>query len=450
MVYKKYIKKDGKLYGPYNYQSHRINGKIISEYCGTAKPNYRKFAFLIIGIFLLVLLASSFLIFNGKVTGNAVADNQLSSQTENALINESGITIYPKVYFTLVFTQEETASPSNETSSEIKETNNEPNPSAENTTEIPASEENNTLEDSENENTTAEQTPVETQNSETETTDSSKEQTQTSETDTSSEQTQETNGASQEQPASETETTSPEQTSDTTDALTEQIPETTSTSTESDSSSEQSSAPETSAPITGGVISRILKTVSNFFLSLGLTGNAVSEQSVKKISGQASFNESFTYNLKEGESLKLLSGSVKTDSKSLPDNAVKITYQDNSVLVSTDYSEFIKSNASEEKIKVNINVNPLSDEERKILLAEFGNASIETIKSELFNNRYVVGYKLGDYTIEYSYDSELSNETLNSQMEIDRTKWLRDIINKISAKENTPQQSNFASSNISL
>ena len=38
MVYKKYIKRNGKLYGPYIYESKRVNGKVISEYHGSEEP----------------------------------------------------------------------------------------------------------------------------------------------------------------------------------------------------------------------------------------------------------------------------------------------------------------------------------------------------------------------------------------------------------------------------
>ena len=37
MAYKKYIKRNGKLYGPYLYHSRRVNGKVISEYQGTGR-----------------------------------------------------------------------------------------------------------------------------------------------------------------------------------------------------------------------------------------------------------------------------------------------------------------------------------------------------------------------------------------------------------------------------
>ena len=43
MVYKKYIKKGGKIYGPYIYHSHRVNGKVVSDYRGVKKTNYKIF-----------------------------------------------------------------------------------------------------------------------------------------------------------------------------------------------------------------------------------------------------------------------------------------------------------------------------------------------------------------------------------------------------------------------
>ncbi|MFH1918001.1 MAG: hypothetical protein ABIJ14_02780 [Nanoarchaeota archaeon] len=34
MAYKRYIKKGGKVYGPYIYHSHKKDGKVISRYLG--------------------------------------------------------------------------------------------------------------------------------------------------------------------------------------------------------------------------------------------------------------------------------------------------------------------------------------------------------------------------------------------------------------------------------
>ena len=39
MAYKRYIKRGGKVYGPYIYKSRKENGKVISEYVGRGKLN---------------------------------------------------------------------------------------------------------------------------------------------------------------------------------------------------------------------------------------------------------------------------------------------------------------------------------------------------------------------------------------------------------------------------
>ena len=74
MVYKKYIKRRGKIYGPYFYKSIKKDGKVITEYMG--KTSEKKFPkkFLLLGslglvLFLsLVIMMTSDLTFVGKVT----------------------------------------------------------------------------------------------------------------------------------------------------------------------------------------------------------------------------------------------------------------------------------------------------------------------------------------------------------------------------------------------
>ncbi len=55
MAYEKYIKKDGKLYGPYIYHSKRVDGKVVSEYHGPKKIEYGKFLWIIPLIALIIL-----------------------------------------------------------------------------------------------------------------------------------------------------------------------------------------------------------------------------------------------------------------------------------------------------------------------------------------------------------------------------------------------------------
>jgi len=42
MVYKRYIKRGGKTYGPYWYESHRVNGKVVAKYVGEAKNTKKR------------------------------------------------------------------------------------------------------------------------------------------------------------------------------------------------------------------------------------------------------------------------------------------------------------------------------------------------------------------------------------------------------------------------
>jgi hypothetical protein len=194
--------------------------------------------------------------------------------------------------------------------------------------------------------------------------------------------------------------------------------------------------------------SGVLNTVAAFFLGiLRPTGMAISEKTIEtKIDGQASANEPFVYHLKDRENVQLLSGSVKTDSGSLPDSVIKMVYQDNLLLVSTNYSEIAKAkNENSTSISIEkISAPVLTDKEKDILSEKFGNFSIETVKSELFNGRYIIGYQLGEFSIEYSYDSNLSNETLNSQIESDKIKWLKDVSYKLNEKEPVHSSANFS------
>lgn len=85
MAYKKYIKRDGKIYGPYIYHSKRVDGKVVSEYHGQGKKEYTKFIFVTIGILFLVSIVY-FLGFSQRgITGHAVFDINADYQEGEAL-----------------------------------------------------------------------------------------------------------------------------------------------------------------------------------------------------------------------------------------------------------------------------------------------------------------------------------------------------------------------------
>ncbi len=537
MVYKKYIKRNGKTYGPYIYQSRRVNGKVISEYHGTGKHDYKQFifpAFVFLFIIMLLFISSNFFNLNGKITGEAISEQNLDIPKENTgerlslslkegelipasskvvfetanetieyslkdLISEEPAsgnyyiagkslsgegegygmkgtkTIFPKIYFTLISSQIQAEEPE-----ESAETHPESGETTENKTE---EEEGNASEmqnqSSQNQTETGGISET-TANNETETEENS---TQTSETP--------------EQPAEsdnpETTSETPEQLAETTESEgTEEPAGSSEQNTLPESPSETGNSEETSAPITGGVITGIFNKIFNFFLGMGFTGKTISEPITAEISGEVSADAPFVYDIKKGESVELLSGSVKTDSENMSDNLLKISSQEDNVLVETEYSESEEgfgenySGIKEKILYLNLsgfnlssdilgakifyndaeifdlmanrtgqsnmtdnesekhlfNAENLTAEEKEFLAETFGNSSVQTIKSELFNGRYIIGYQLGDYGIEYSYDSNLDNETLILNMESDRIKWIRNIINELSREKSIPQEVN--------
>ena len=457
MVYKKYIKKNGKFYGPYIYNSRRVNGKVISEYQGTGKKDYRKFVFFIFGILLLAISIFVIIDSRGKISGNVVANNQISFTPENVISNDT--IIYPIIYFTLVSSKSNQKEIPNQTANEIisnsektiiNSTNVNPNV---NVTETNSSISNKTqminqtnpssTQTSTNENQTlASPNIIASSNNSNSQQPSNNTTSKTNSQSNPPDQSSITTSATSSEPTSSGTAANPSS-SQTTSSRTANTATTSEITTTSPSSTTASSSEGTSTPITGNIISGILRTVSNFFLGfLKPTGMAVSEQNTnQEINGQVSADKPFTYSLNNGETIQLLSGSVKTDSVTLPDDTIKIVYQGNNIIISTNYSE-VKSNTSELNVTsepVNFNVEPLSNNEKEILNKEFGNVSIQTTKSELFNGRYILGYQLGDYNIEYSYDPSLNNETLMLQIENDKTKWLRDIADKLSNTVNAAQ-----------
>jgi len=74
MAYKKYIKKGGKIYGPYIYHSRRIDGKVISEYRGPEKLSYKKIFLAIFGVIFLVALIFILIFSEREMTGKAIIE----------------------------------------------------------------------------------------------------------------------------------------------------------------------------------------------------------------------------------------------------------------------------------------------------------------------------------------------------------------------------------------
>jgi hypothetical protein len=269
--------------------------------------------------------------------------------------------------------------------------------------------------------------------------------------------------------------------------------------------------------------------VYNFFIGITPTGQAVSETGVIEINGQTFFNNSFIYALSGGEGVQLKSGSVSASGSSISDDNVQVKIDGNKVTVETSYSEIqagfgneflgnetkkininlsdlglvlndgdlsiklvhgnneilstslvLKSgettsiienvlnstnlnvtieqpinstlNVTNETIEVNIgedalqiiNVNTaqfvLTEEEKSLLSDKYGDIVIQTSKSEVINGRLVKRFEIGKDWIEYSYDANLSEKEINIQSSIDRMKWLKDLAQRIKIKKDADEQ----------
>ncbi len=94
MVYKKYIKKDGKLFGPYYYESYRASdGRVKTRYVSEEPAASRRVTlFLVFGALVLLLFASYFLI-------NSPSPKQFSSETSKT---SAGITGFAAKFYSFI------------------------------------------------------------------------------------------------------------------------------------------------------------------------------------------------------------------------------------------------------------------------------------------------------------------------------------------------------------
>lgn len=329
MVYKKWIKKDGKLYGPYIYESKRIDGKVVSEYHGPKKTfNLKKYSWIFISAAVFIILIYFFSTFDfGSMTGKAVLNTkidyvqnepvrgnllislnqgELLPTNSKIILENSGQTyeydlnkfvsekssegnfyingvplsgsgegygiegekiVYPEVSFILNIYPAENEVPVPVVESPVNETTEIPvvESPVNETTEIPVVE-----------------NPVEV----------------------------------------ETETTPVENPAE--NEVISEIAET---------SSETSISEETS-PITGFFVR-----IYNFFLGLTLTGKAISEAEIIEVSGKTSLNNPFVYDIPEGAGVQLKPGSISVPSGVISEDNVNLKVEGNLAIVETSYSE---------------------------------------------------------------------------------------------------------------
>ena len=558
MAYKKYIKKNGRIYGPYLYHSKRVDDKVISEYYGHEKKRNYKKIIISVSFVLLIFLAIYGVVylqpyFSGRAIFNldttyqegkpldgvlkfSLKQGEMIPSSANVIFNNNGNiveyplselvleeetsegdfyaqgknisgkgkgyglvgekTIHPVVYFSFNI-YSTNSSETNTVTDDLEE-------------EVPIETPiENTTSTSETSTETPVENPIETipeipseSISETPTEVSSEISTSTSETSTS----EDSVSADEVKNKKDNKKSSENNPSETTSASTE----------------------ESSSSITGGIISTLFRGVSNFFLGLTGTGK-VSLDIEKTIEANVSSGNSFVYVLQEGETAELKKGSVylidsNGKERKIDDSSLSFDVLSERIIVDTDYSEsesgfgeeylgneekiiylnlsslnlifekgslsidlvyenqeivslvtsleqgeiitnetlvevpilnetiFLnQTNQTLEEVMEFVSSDELSEGEKAELSIYFGNFSIATTKSEIFNGRLVRNYNLGDYNIEYSYEynGEITSQ-LEEQMQKDLMKWLRDILTEVSKKKTSSESVESLLGNFSL
>lgn len=475
MVYKKYIQRNGKLYGPYIYQSKRVDGKVVSEYYGSKgskqinefKPfNYKKIFLLLAGVLLIGIMIYFFAFYNqNRITGKTVFGADISykqgeplegilkfSLKEGELIPESSKLVFENLDKTYDF-------------------------DLVNILDKSSLEGDYYLEE------------------------------------------QELSGRGAGYGIEGDKIVYPEI------KFVLQIYKEENEELNSTNVSEHISD-ETNAPITGNSV----KSSGRFFTSLfGLTG-MVSMNLEKEVEGVVSKDKPFTYELAEGESAELKPKSVLISGEELDDKILSLNIEENIVKITTEYfitekgygkeyigdkekyfsidlsdlnlslqqgnlsiklvyedkdilslntlleegdeiseeildsyendsdkeEEFVeetneledeKEEIKEENKTVEEIISSslwdmgdfLTEEEKEVLIKNFNNIELKGVKSEIFNGRIIKVYEFGEYSIEYSYDASLNEDILDVQMERDRIKFLKDIANSFLKEDSSSE-----------
>lgn len=268
--------------------------------------------------------------------------------------------------------------------------------------------------------------------------------------------------------------------------------------TEEETSEPEESAPEP-APITGNVISNFFGGVANMFNSI-LTGRVVDSGDV--LGGEVSIDSPFTYELGEGMTAEIVPGSVVVDGNVLDDSILNFDISGTTLTVTTSHSnstfgfgsDYLSDEVKEFSIDLNENSVELVEGDldveilfngsqivsfsTDIVMSEMnetaGNETVEDIAEDLFEDKNIttsefenltltedekavlraqfqlivvnttayeyrdkllVDFKLGDYVMSNSYDRGLSSAKLNELIDKDRVIWLKDLARELSSEK---------------
>ncbi len=203
----------------------------------------------------------------------------------------------------------------------------------------------------------------------------------------------------------------------------------------------------------------------------------------EEIDGTVILEAPYTLEISEGKTVKIKSGSVKDGTVSLDDSEISLTQEGSTVTISTEYQneetrgfgknylgtsekDFIiditaldlalekgelkitleyknitiievTKNLGESTEETIIEILPLNNiseegvnERLDALYKKLGNVSIETTESTV-NNKIVIKHEVGTYWVTFSYDSNMDSSKLEEWKNIDKLRFIEDILNKL-------------------
>lgn len=438
MVYKKFIIKNGRKYGPYTYHSKRVDGRVVSEYHGKRNGIGSKFNFdfnknylvIFLGLILAIILVYfgvSF--FNQSITGKAA----LSLETtyfeneslqgalrlllkEGELLPGSSIVKVETASNTYEFPLSELIDEETTTGSFYVEgktiSGTGEGFGEQGTANVPVevtftldiqtesiSEEKETKSSTETttEEEITEETPSETTESSNETEISEESPVEVTETP------KETQTPTEETPSEVTETpttTEPETTEESSETTTEETTETSSETTT-----------EETIPITGNIIQRFFGAITNFFLGITPTGK-VTLKTENSVGGETSKTKSYTYTLSDGQTASIKKNSVKVNGEEISDDEVSISVENNVATVTTDYTK--ESQGFGEDYLGNTAKTLNIDLEQLNIPAEKGNLKVSLVfeGEEIVSVNSIIEVEGETTTSTNITESEASNETI--------------------------------------
>ncbi|MFW6283558.1 MAG: hypothetical protein ACOC1P_05925, partial [Minisyncoccales bacterium] len=425
MVYKKYIKRDGKFYGPYYYRSYKKNGRVYTEYIGKdeeknnsedsfdkKKDNKNSFRFIIPLVFVLLFILA-FFSFNqlsptGKITAEIdedyIAGEKLNGtfklnlnsgeflpENSEVVVNNSGNTKNYQLKDLIDSGSENTSKGDyyiqgkNISGSGLgygisgKKT---VYPEVDFVMKVYDKEEVSGVDEEETSDDNSEEKTNETEN----TTEDSNETTEESENE-SLDDSEEINESEEE--TNTTEETSDEEKTDKTENTTEDDSE-----TEDDSSEEET---ENDSKITGAAITGA--SVTNTSKENQSSENSNSEKESFYVNGTVTAENDFEYELEKGQKAEIVSSEEKVD----------LDTKDNKAVVSTNYSEEIEGYGDEF----------VSEEDTKELVVDLSEFDLTAKEGELliqvnYNNTEIVSAR-EDISVEEAVN-QTENESLNESL----------------------------------